>query len=161
MGRIWALAALAAGIWLLSAYGQSRPEALGLGAPATQFSAARADAVLGRILDQQRPHPAGSAESAAVRARILKELAALNVPAQVQSRMSCFSEPRWGSISCGTVNNIIAEVVPGPGRQIVIMANTDSVAAGPGAGDDMSGVATILETIRALKARSRVEHPIV
>jgi hypothetical protein len=161
LGRIWALAALAAGIWLLSAYGQSRPEALGLSAPATQFSAARADAVLGRILDQQRPHPAGSAESAAVRRRILKELAALNVPAQVQSRMSCFSEPRWGSISCGTVNNIIAEAVPGSGRQIVMVAHTDSVAAGPGAGDDMSGVATIMESIRALKARGRVEHPIV
>jgi len=45
------LAALAAGIWLLSAYGQSRPAALGLDAPAGQFSAGRADAVLGRILD--------------------------------------------------------------------------------------------------------------
>ncbi len=41
------------------------------------------------------------------------------------------------------------------------MAHTDSVAAGPGAGDDVSGVATILETIRALKARGLTgEHPI-
>ena len=32
------------------------------------------------------------------------------------------------------------------------MAHMDSVPAGPGAGDDGSGVATLLETIRALKA---------
>ena len=32
------------------------------------------------------------------------------------------------------------------------MAHYDSVAAGPGAADDMSGVATILETVRALRA---------
>ena len=127
MGRIWALAALAAGIWLLSAYGQSRPGALGLDAPAAQFSAARADAVLGRILDDQRPHPAGSAQSAAVRARILKELAALGVPARIQSRMSCFSEPRWTIISCGTVNNIVAEVVPD--CKVVIAPTADGAIA--------------------------------
>jgi hypothetical protein len=159
--RIWAFAALVAGIWLLGAYGQSRPDALGLDAPATQFSAARADAVLGRILDGQHPHPAGSTESAAVRARILKELAGLGVSARVRSQMSCFSEPRWASISCGTVSNIIAEVVPGPGKQIVLMAHTDSVAAGPGAGDDASGVVTILESIRALKARGAAGHPVM
>jgi hypothetical protein len=156
------LAALAAGIWLLSAHGQSRPQGLRLDAPAAQFSAARADAVLGRILDQQRPHPAGSVENQAVRTRILKELAALGVPARVQSRMSCYGEGRWGAISCGTVNNIIASVAPGEGKEIVLMAHGDSVAAGPGAGDDTSGVATILETIRALKARGLPQgHPIV
>ena len=156
------MAVLAAGIWLLSAHGQSRPDALGLDAPATQFSAARADAVLGRILDRQQPHPAGSAQSAAVRARILKELADLGVPARVQTRMSCFSEPRWASIPCGTVNNIVADIVPGSGKQIVLMAHSDSVAAGPGAGDDASGVATILESIRALKARNLDGgHPVI
>ena len=167
MKRIWALAALAAGIWLLSAYGQSRPQGLGLEAPAAQFSAARADAVLGRILGPQRPHPAGSAENAAVRMRILKEMAALGVPARVQSQMSCYGESRWGVISCGTVNNIVASVAPGhgkemQGKEIVLMAHGDSVAAGPGAGDDASGVATILESIRALKARNLPPgHPIV
>jgi hypothetical protein len=45
MVRTWSLAALAVGFWLLSAFGQSRPDALGLDAPASQFSAARAAAV--------------------------------------------------------------------------------------------------------------------
>ncbi|HKU66132.1 MAG TPA: M20/M25/M40 family metallo-hydrolase [Rhizomicrobium sp.] len=162
MGRIWALAALAAGIWLLNAYGRSQPQALGLEAPATQFSAARADAVLSRILGDERPHPAGSAENAAVRDRILKELADLGVPARMQTQMSCYGEDRWGAISCGTVNNIIASVAPGQGKEILLMAHGDSVAAGPGAGDDASGVATILESIRALKARNLPPgHPII
>ena len=152
MWRISALAALAAGIWLLAAYGSSRPIALGPDAPASQFSAARADAVLGRLLEGQRPRPAGSAENAAVRARILKELAALGVSAKTATQMSCFGERRFGVVSCATVTNIVADVTQGPGRKIVLMAHYDSVGAGPGAGDDASGVATILETVRALKA---------
>ena len=53
---------------------------------------------------------------------------------------------------------------PGTGKAVVLMAHSDSVAAGPGAGDDGSGVAILLETIRALKARGTAasgEHPVV
>ncbi|HEX4634656.1 MAG TPA: M20/M25/M40 family metallo-hydrolase, partial [Rhizomicrobium sp.] len=161
MWRISALAALAAGIWLLAAYGTSRPMAQGPDAPAGQFSAARADAVLGRLLDGQHPHPAGSAEDAAMRGRILKELAALEISGRTSSQMSCFSDKRFGALSCGTVTNIIADVSPGSGERIILMAHADSVAAGPGAADDASSVATILETIRALKARNQTGgHPI-
>ena len=53
MGRIWGLAALVAGIWLLSVYGHSMPQALGSDAPATAFSESRADAALGRVLGDE------------------------------------------------------------------------------------------------------------
>jgi hypothetical protein len=152
LGRIGILAALTVGIWLLSAYGQSMPRALGTDAPATAFSWARADAALGRILGPERPHPVGSAEAAAVRGRILKELAGMGVAARQESQMSCVSEARWHQIDCATVTNIIADVLPGRGKSVLLMAHSDSVAAGPGAGDDGSGVAVLLETIRALKA---------
>jgi Peptidase family M28 len=162
LGRIGLLAALVAGIWLLSAYGQSRPDALGLDAPATQFSAARADAVLGRVLGDQRPHPAGSVQAQAVRARILKELTAMGVQARTQTGMSCYRERRWSVLPCGTITNIVAGVSSGVGKAILLMAHTDSVAAGPGAADDGSGVAILLETIRALKTRGlQGEHPII
>ena len=168
LARIWTLAALAAAIWLLSVYGQSRPDALGTDAPAAQFSAARADAALGRILGDQAPHPAGSANAEVVRARILGELAAMNVHVVTKTGMSCYSEKRWNNIPCGTVTNIVAGVAPGPkndnGKAILLMAHSDSVAAGPGAGDDGSGVAILLETIRALKARGiegGAEHPVI
>ncbi|HEY0265119.1 MAG TPA: M28 family peptidase, partial [Rhizomicrobium sp.] len=153
MIRTWFLALLAAGFWLLSAYGSWRPPPLGLDAPAAQFSAARADAVLGRILGPQKPHPSGSPEAGAVRARILQEFAALGVAARTRTVVSCYSEPRGHTHPCGAVTNIIADVSSGSGKQVLLMAHSDSVAAGPGAADDGSGVAIILESIRALKAR--------
>ncbi|MBA2590445.1 MAG: M28 family peptidase [Alphaproteobacteria bacterium] len=162
--RIWGLGLLAAAIWLLSVFGQSRPDALGLDAPVTAFSAARADAVLGRVLGDQAPHPAGSAAAEAVRTRILKELTAMGVHADTQTGMSCYSQKRWDNIPCGTVTNIIAGVSPGAGKEILLMAHSDSVAAGPGAGDDGAGVAILLESVRALKARGIEgggKHPVI
>ena len=154
MWRIWGLAALMR--WVsggLSAHGQSMPRPLGGTLLRRRFPGARADAVLGRVLGPERPHPVGSAEAAAVRGRILNELAGMGVAARVQSRMSCVSEARWHQVNCATVTNIIADVLPGAGKPVLLMAHSDSVAAGPGAGDDGSGVAVLLETIRALKAR--------
>lgn len=162
MVRIISLAALVAGIWLLSAMNPWRPQALLADAPAREFSAGRADKLLAKILGPERPHPAGSAEAEAVRGRILSELAAMGIPAQTQSGMSCRAERRWGALACATVTNIIADVVPGAGKAVVLMAHADSVAAGPGAADDGSGVAILLETIRALNVRApRGGHPIV
>ena len=154
MVRIWGLAVLVAGIWLLSVHGQSMPDPLGPDAPAGAFSWARADAALARVLGPERPHPVGSREAAAVRGRILEELARLGVPAREQTQMSCVSEARWHEVNCATVTNIIADVLAGSGKPVLLMAHSDSVAAGPGGGDDGSGVAVLLETIRALKART-------
>jgi len=153
MTRIWLCGLLAVGLWWLSLHVRFQPEPLAMDAPATQFSAARADAVLGRLLGAQKPHPVGSAENAAIRARLLKELADMGVAARTQTGLSCLSARRWGSVACATVTNVVATVSPGTGKQVLLMAHTDSVPAGPGAADDGSGVATLLETIRALKAR--------
>ena len=67
-GRIWLLGLCAAGIWFLSVYGSASPVPRLLEAPATEFSAARADALLATLLGEQRPRPAGSPEAAAFRA---------------------------------------------------------------------------------------------
>jgi hypothetical protein len=153
MGRIWLCGLLAAALWWLSLHARFQPEPLGADASAIQFSAARADAALGRLLGPQTPHPAGSPENDAVRTRLLAEFAALRIPAQVRPGFSCHSVRQWGAVMCGAVRNVVASVSPGTGRQVLLMAHLDSVPAGPGAADDGSGVATILETIRALKAR--------
>jgi len=153
-GRIWFLGLVAAGIWLLSVYGSGLPAALPEDAPPTEFSAARADAVLARLLADQRPRPAGSPEAAAFRARLQEELTRLGVPHQVIAEEAC--RMRRGRRFCLTVHNIRAVVTPGAGPanpEVLLMAHTDSVPRGPGAADDASGVATILEAIRALKAR--------
>jgi hypothetical protein len=150
-GRIWFLGLLAAGIWFLSVYGSGSPAPLPLNAPAAVFSAARADATLARLLGSERPRQAGSPEAAAFRARLQQELTALGVPHQAITQESCYA--RRGQTRCLTVTNIRAVVVPGDAPEVLLMAHTDSVPRGPGAADDASGVATILETIRALKAR--------
>jgi len=156
LGRIWGLAALAVGVWLLAAHGRHQPAPLGPEAPVRQFSAARADAVMARLLGAQNPRPAGSAGNAALRVRLLEELARLGVTARTQAGMSCAGRSTF--VTCGTVTNVVAEISPGRGAPLLLMAHLDSVAAGPGAGDDISGVATILETVRALQARGLPRH---
>lgn len=153
-GRIWILGLVAAGIWVLSVYGSASPRPRPVDAPPTEYSAARADALLATLLGDQSPRPAGSPAAAAFRARLQAELTRLDVPHTVVTEESCYT---WrGQRRCLTVNNIRAVVVPGASAgnpETLLMAHTDSVPRGPGAADDASGVVTILETIRALKAR--------
>ncbi|HTO41482.1 MAG TPA: M20/M25/M40 family metallo-hydrolase [Rhizomicrobium sp.] len=160
--RAGGLALLAAAVWVLC-YTTNEPHLVrGPDAAPTVFSAARADAVLARILGPERPHPAGSAENTAVRARILSEFERLGINATTHRALGCNYAERRGFIGCGTVTNIVAEVKPGEGKAIVLLAHYDSVPAGPGAADDGSGVATVLETARALKARGLPgKHPIL
>ncbi|HEY2836621.1 MAG TPA: M20/M25/M40 family metallo-hydrolase [Rhizomicrobium sp.] len=160
--RNWVWAVLSVAIWLLAAHVNEGPPPLGLEAPTGQFSAARAKSVLVELQGPARPHPAGSAENAAIHERLLKDLAALAVPAQTLSTRQCFSEQRWGVIECADISDVIATVMPGNGKAVILMAHMDSVPAGPGAGDDNSGVATLLEAIRAVKAgKLQSRHPVI
>lgn len=123
------------------------PTPLPAAAPADAFSATRAMAVLERVLGDQRPHPVGSDANAEVRERILAEFRRIGIAAEVRSRFIC------GASACTTVHNILGQL-PGAARgdAVLLTAHYDSVAAGPGAGDDGSGVAAVLEAARALKA---------
>lgn len=160
--RAWGLALLAVAIWFLCARVGEPRQVTGLDAPAANFSAGRAEAVLARILGPERPHPVGSTENAAVRARILSEFAKLGVTAQTYRAFTCNTWRGPSYATCATVTDIIADVVPGTGKAIVLLAHYDSVPAGPGASDDESGVATVLETVRALKARgTKSLHPVI
>lgn len=160
--RICGLTLLAVAIWFVARAGDAPPAPRGLDAPSTEFSAARADRVLARLLGPEIPHPLSSPENARVRARIQTEFSALGVKTNIFSGLGCDASPRHGYIACGTVHDVLADVQPGAGRAIVLLAHYDSVPAGPGAADDESGVATVLETVRALKARGfKSRHPIL
>ena len=107
----------------------------------------------------QRPHPIGSQDAARVRAYVLAELAALHVPAEVQEATGVGTRYQ----AAGRVHNLIARM-PGTkpgGPAILLMAHTDGVPAGPAAGDDGSGVAVLLETLRALRAGPPIEHDVI
>lgn len=93
---------------------------------------------LRRIAEQ--PRTQGSPGHAQARAYILQELTQLGLDAQVQET------PLAG--------NIMARL-PGAGRTgraLLLVCHYDTVAGSPGAGDDGSGVAVLLETLRALKS---------
>lgn len=160
----WGLALLALGMWFLAKYGAAMPDVAQIDAPAAQFSAMRADATLARILGPEIPHPASTPENAAVRARILNEFAKMGVPATTIRGLGCNLRRDYGVLTCATVTDILAEAArgPGEGKAVMMMAHYDSVPAGPGASDDASSVATILETIRALRPVSALStHPVV
>lgn len=159
---VWVLALVGLGFWALSKFETARPPVVPASAPASEFSAERAYATLGRFLGPELPHPASSDENAAVRARVMAEFAKLGVKTETYQGTGCRTSAKFGLLICATVTDIIAEVIPGDGKAIVLLAHYDSVPAGPGAADDGSGVATILETVRALKASgAQGKHPVI
>ncbi len=161
--RAVVLALVALGIWFLSNY-ETQPHKQDYAAKSgTEFSATRAHDALGRILGPKEiPDPVSSDNNAAVRARIQKEFSDLGVKTTTYTAFTCNAWRGFSFIACATVTDIIAEVVPGEGKAIVMLAHYDSVPAGPGASDDKSGVVTILETVRALKARGgQSQHPVI
>ncbi len=126
------------------------PRPLALDAPAERFSAGRAYAQLEEIA--RAPRPVGSAENARVRQLLVDRAQALGLEVEVQETSVVLNDARWGLLA-GRVANVLARL-PGtrPGRSLALMAHYDSVPGGPGASDDGSGVVTLLETARALKA---------
>ena len=157
--RVWLLGLLAVGAWFLAGYGTPLPVPLKSDASTQEFSAGRAGDSLTRLLGKQRPHPAGTTENDAVHARLMDELSRLGLSGQTISGMSC--RGGRGGVTCATVSDIAAEAIPGEGKALLLMAHMDSVAAGPGAADDQSGVAIVLEVARALKAQSDHRHPVM
>lgn len=162
VARVLGFVLLAVGIWGLAKHGYAKPDVLGEDAPAQAFSSGRAYATLGRVLGPEIPHPVSSDENAAVRARVQAEFAKLGVRTSTYTAFACNAWRGFGFVPCATVTDIVAEVVPGEGKAIVLLAHYDSVPAGPGASDDESGTAIVLETARALRARGgKSLHPVI
>jgi hypothetical protein len=156
---VWTVIALlvmgvALGLTVLAA---QPPAAMPETAPDKAFSAGRAMALLQRVLGDEVPHPVGSAANARVAARIGDELTALGYPVQTRTSFAC--RAAWAI--CGDVTNI-ASRLPGQveGPAVLLTAHYDSVAAGPGAADDMAGVAAILEIARILRDETP-RHPVI
>ncbi|HEX7886821.1 MAG TPA: M20/M25/M40 family metallo-hydrolase [Phenylobacterium sp.] len=154
MGRYLALLiALLLGSWI-AFHDQMLPESRPAGAPTTAFSAERAFAYVNVMA--AAPHPMGSPENGRVRDALVSRMARLGLSPQVRPGVA-IETPKWASdrVFGGSVENIVG-VLPGRDRgapALALMAHYDSVPGSPGAADDAIGVATTLETVRALKAR--------
>lgn len=137
----------------------SRPPApLGDDAPLEAFSAARATAIIERLLADVGPHPVGTPANAVVRDRIIAEFEGLGYDVEVQAEFGC--RVQWSL--CGHIENIIVRLAgAAPGPAVMLTAHYDSVGAGPGVSDDMVGVAAVLEAARILRAGPVPRNPVV
>ena len=121
------------------------------------FSAGRAMRSLEHILGSEGAHPAGSLAAERVRSNLAAEL--LRKGWQPEEHVQSIAT-EWAT---GTVHNWTVEIEgknPEDGW-IVLMAHTDSVAAGPGVSDDLAGVAVVIEAARALCAAGQPERSLL
>ncbi len=145
----------------LAVLGTTPPEPVAASAPAGEFAAARAMADVQHIA--AKPHATGTAENAEVRAYLVQRLKAMGLELrEVEAPLPERSIERMKGWSRGThaptrMVNVIG-VLPGKNRSLptlALMAHHDTVWGSPGAADDTAGVATILEAVRAIKARGQ------
>jgi hypothetical protein len=145
----------------LTMYQLQPPRAVPASAPPDEFSAQRALEHLKVIA--QKPHPTGSAENQAVRAYLLNQLSSLGLNPQVQVATVVRYEAKWrGPAVAATVYNVVARLKgTQDSKAVMLAAHYDSVSSGPGASDDGSGVATLLETVRALKSGKPLANDVI
>jgi hypothetical protein len=128
-------------------------------APAQDFSAERAlDHV--RIISRA-PHPTGSIADGVVAEYLLARLSTLGLQSQTFEAVGIHST--GNNLVAGNMRDIVGRL-RGTGRSsraIMLMAHYDSVDLGDGAADDGSGVAAILETIRAIKAGPALQNDVI
>ncbi|MEV5442092.1 M20/M25/M40 family metallo-hydrolase [Streptomyces sp. NPDC052644] len=148
---------------LLAVLGQAPPQARGEKAPPEDFSAGRAWQHLEEIA--RHPHPTGTAANERVREYVADAARELGAEVRVQSGDAIHRG--WGSpFPGGTVHNVIARVAgtspqTSGGRALLVVSHYDSVPTSRGAADDGAAVASMLETMRALKESGPVRNDVV
>ncbi len=134
------------------------PRALDTTAPADQFSTARAAVHLEQIA--REPHSIGTAANHRVRDYLVEQLTALGAEVNVETTVGVTDAYRL--VYAGTVQNIVATIKgTANSRAVMLASHYDSVPEGPGAADAGSGLAAILETIRALRARGPLKNDLL
>jgi hypothetical protein len=123
--------------------------------PDNEFSAARAQKELSDLVGDGAPHPVGTPAHDRVRDAVADKLSHLGFEVERMTGFAC------GPRTCASVTNLLARL-PGnvEAKAVLLTAHYDSVPAGPGASDDGIGVATLLETARALKASPTLRRPV-
>jgi len=151
--RLFLGLALWGSLHLIASVAARAPAPLDESAPQDVFSAGRAAVVLEELARDLGPHPSGTPNSLLLRQRIVDHLTKLRYQPQVQE---VFASGPGSDSATGTVRNVLARR---PGRvtaasAVLLVAHYDSVGAGPGVGDDLSGVAILLEIARIVRERS-------
>ena len=154
--RSGAILMLIVGSILLGLSQVQAPAVEGVDAPLDAFSAERAMTKVERIA--QEPHPIMTDEHDQVRDYLIAELENLGLTPEVQSGMV---NSKYYSTK-GNVENIMARI-PGAdnSKAVMIAAHYDSVITSPGAADDASGIAAMLETVRAIRESGPLQNDLI
>jgi hypothetical protein len=137
----------------------AQPSVVGTGAPATEFSAARAMKHLEVIA--QRPHPIGSTEHDKVRDYIAGELSALSLSPEIQ-KTSVVNTSLGAPFAAGHVENVVARLKgTESGKATMMVSHYDSTTNSFGASDNGTAVAALLETARALKSSAPLKDDLI
>ncbi|PRZ05724.1 peptidase M28-like protein [Isoptericola sp. CG 20/1183] len=153
---IWLfLAALAA----VSVWSVLPPSPRGADAPADEFSAERAFADVERVGTEVHPH--GTAANDAVREYLVDRLTGLGLEPEVVDGVGMSG--RLGDQSRVAATQNVVATVPGadPTAPVFLVAHYDSAEVSYGGNDDGAGVATILETVRALGEGPALRNDVV
>ena len=134
------------------------PAAAGTAAPAAAFSAARAMRHLTAIAAE--PHPLASSANRRVRDLLLERLGDAGLEAWIQHEAVVPDEDRH---VIAFVDNVVGRLPgrDGDGRFVLLVAHYDSVAVSPGAADNGTSVATLLEVARALRAGKPLDRDVL
>jgi len=136
----WVVLAIAIAVAWFALDAQKPPIAKLADAPLAEFSSGRAMAHVVEIA--RAPHPTGSREAERVREALVKKLADVELTAEIQVPKDKRSPLR----------NVLARRKgqgPAGKKALLLCAHYDSSPNGPGAGDNASGLAVVLETLRA------------
>jgi len=152
---VWGCLSLLAALAILEL---KAPNAVPASAPQNEFSAERA-------LDHVRavahvPHSTGTYANAEARQYIIRQLSGLAMNPQVFTAVGVYNG--YGALIAGRTTDVVARL-PGAANSgaILLMAHYDSVSNGPGAADDASGVAAILEGLRTVKAGAPLKNDLI
>jgi len=146
----WSCIAL---LTFVSVRGLKPPASIPATAPANQFSAERAMSHVRAIA--RMPHPMGDASNIGAREYLLAQLSALGFAPQEFSALGILKTPR--GVSAGFPHDVIGRLAGSANsKAVMLMAHYDSVDRAPGAADDASGVAAILESLRVLRADAQL-----
>jgi hypothetical protein len=138
--------------------GRALPRPAPANAPDTAFSSARAISTIADIA--RSPRPPGSPEHARVRELLLSRLGEMGFETEVQSRTGVRAADE--EAVAVTVHNVVArrEGSASTGA-LLLVAHYDSHPLTPGAGDDATGVAAILEVLRSLQSELPLRNDLV
>ncbi|HEY0730211.1 MAG TPA: M20/M25/M40 family metallo-hydrolase, partial [Pyrinomonadaceae bacterium] len=134
------------------------PTAAGVAVAPETFSAGRAVRHLSVIAE--KPHPMGTEAHRAVRDYLVKQLSEAGLEPQVQAATTVTD--KGPPLEVGAVANVVARLKgTSAGKAVLLVAHYDSVLTSFGASDDGMAVASLLETLRALKTGAPLKNDVI